>query len=284
MLRHVFACTLLALAAVPLTGQERPGEQSLRLVYVVKYTASKDLADVLAKHFKDVPGFQAVPEGTSNCLLVSGPRPVLDEVVRTLGQLDRRPQAVAVDIMIVELLPKTAGDAEKRPDEPDLSGTIDDVAKRLRALMKKGQVGFRQIQLTTLEGQVGSLNLQNSMPFITGTGRGLNGTVSSNFIYRNVGTDVKVTPRVTADTSVTLDLTLRHSRGRASTRVTIGNDDKGNAIPATEFIETTLNSKVRVASGKAELVRDTKATSKEGEGETLIVIGARVVESEAKPK
>jgi type II secretory pathway component GspD/PulD (secretin) len=285
MVRHVLAFTLLALAAVPLTGQERPAEPSQRLVYLVKYAASKDLADVLAKHFKDVASFQAVPEGTSNCLLVSAPRAVMTEVLKTLEQLDRRPQSVAVDVFIVELLPKTAGDVEKRPDEQDLSGTIDDVAKRLRALMARGQATrFRRIQLTALEGQVGSLTLQNSMPFVTGTARTGAGRVSSTFIYRNVGTDIKVTPRVTTDTSVMLDLSVRDSRGRASTTVTVGNDDKGNPMPATEFIETVLNGKVRVPSGKAVLVKDAKVTSKEGEGETLIVVGARVAEGEAKTK
>ena len=43
-------------------------------------------------------------------------------------------------------------------------------------------------------------------------------------------------------------------------------------------------TKISVASGKAALAKDAKVTSKKGQGETLIVVGARVVEPEAKAK
>ncbi len=64
----------------------------------------------------------------------------------------------------------------------------------------------------------------------------------------------------------------------------MGKDDKGNPIPAAEILVTKLAAKVSVVSGKAALAKDVKVTSKEGQGETLIVVGARVVEPEAKEK
>ena len=92
--------------------------------------------------------------------------------------------------------------------------------------------------------------------------------------YRNVGLQVRVTPQVTADRSVTLDLNVQDSRGRDSAAV------EGT----TEFILTSLTGKVRVASGKAVLAKDAKVKSKEGQGETLIVVGARVIEPNAVGK
>ena len=133
-------------------------------------------------------------------------------------------------------------------------------------MMKKGQVaGFQQIKLSTLEGELGSVMLNENKPFATGP---------NSTVYVSVGTQVTVTPQATVDGSVMLDLRVRDNRGRDSTT------EGGKP----EFITTSLIGKISVASGKAVLAKDAKATSKEGQGETLIVVGARVVASEAKAK
>ena len=92
--------------------------------------------------------------------------------------------------------------------------------------------------------------------------------------YRNVGTVVKVTPQITADGSVTLDLNVQDSRGRES----------ATEAGKIEFILTALASRISAAPGKAALAKGAKVTSKEGEGETLIIVGARVTEPEEKAK
>jgi hypothetical protein len=266
MLQRLLACALLALAALPATAQEPPAVKQKRGAYVVKYAAAKNLAGILAKHFKDAAEIQAGPEGTSNCLLINAPPAVFDEVMKTLEKLDRRPHSVAVEVFIVELPLKKDDEKDKRPDEKDFSGTIDDVAKRLNTMMKKGQVvGFKRIQLSTLEGHLGSLMLGEAKPYSMGT---------NTIAYRNVGTQVKVAPQVTADGSVTLDLNVQDSRGRES----------ATEIGKTEFLLTSLTGKISVASGKVTLAKNAKVISKEGEGETLIVVGARVAEPEARAK
>jgi type II secretory pathway component GspD/PulD (secretin) len=264
MLQHLLACAVLALAALAASAQERTAVEQKRGAYVVKYAAAKDLAGILARHFKGAAAIQAGPEGTSNCLLINAPPVVFAEVMKTLEKLDRRPHSVAVEVFLVELPTKKADDKDKPPDAKEFSGTIDDVAARLDAMTKKGQVaGFKRIQLRTLEGQLGSLMLNESKPFAMGT---------NTTVYRNVGTMVKVTPQVTADGSVTLALSVQDNRGRDS------------ATGTTEFILTSLTGKISLASGKAALAKHAKVTSREGKGEMLIVVGARVAESEAKKK
>ena len=49
----------------------------------------------------------------------------------------------------------------------------------------------------------------------------------------------------------------------------------------TESIQTSLSGKVCLASGKEAPAKNAKVTAKEGQGEALIVVGARVVESGA---
>ena len=285
MSHRLLACAWLALAAVPLAAQERPAAEPKRGAYVVKYAAAKDLAGLLAKHFKGAAEIQAGPEGTGNCLLINAPPAVFDEVMKTLDQLDRRPQTVAVEVFVVELPVTKADDKDQRPDEKDFSGGLGDVAQRLAAMQRKGQVaGVKRIQLTTLEGQPGSLMQGETKSYVTGITVTATGIARRSITNRDFGTQVRVTPQVTADKTVTLDLNVQNSRSRDSATATVGKDEKGNPIPATEVLQTILAAKVSVASGQAALAKDAKVISKEGQGETLIVVGARVVEPEAVAK
>jgi hypothetical protein len=266
VLRYLLAWTLLVLAVLPAAGQERPAAEAKRGTYVVQYAAARNLAGILAKQFKGAADIQDGPEGTSNCLLINAPPAVFDEIMKTVEQLDRRPHAVAVELFIIELAPKKPDAKVKGPDEKDFNGTIDEVAEHLQTLLKIGQVaGYKRIQLSTLEGQQGMLAQEENKPFAMGPG---------HTTYLNVGTRVKVTPQITADGSVMLDLNVSDNRGR----------DSSTVAGLTEFIMTSLAGKMSVAPGKAALAKDVKVISKEGEGETLIVVGARVAESEAKGK
>jgi type II secretory pathway component GspD/PulD (secretin) len=248
----------LAVAATA-TARERPAAEQKRGAYVVKYAGTKDLAAILAKHFKGAAEIQAGPEGTSNTLLVNAPPAVFDEVMKVIELLDRKPQSVAVEVFVIELPAKKADDKGAGNDEKDLSGPIDDMAKTLDALQKKGQVAsVKRIQLTTQEGHAASLLINEAKPFSTGGG---------SYSYRNTGTQVRVTPQVAADKTVTLDLSVQDSRMVAS--------EDGQP---PEFPTMSLTSKVAVASGKAVLAKDAKSTEKSGAGRTLIVVGARLVE------
>jgi type II secretory pathway component HofQ len=192
---------------------------------------------------------------------------------------------VAVEVFVVELPAKKANDTGTGPDEKYFSGTIANVTKRLDVLMREGPVaGFKRIRLTTLEGQLSSLLLGETKPFVIGTSVAGTGITTKQITYRKIGTRVKVTPQVAADGSVTLALDMQDSRSRESATATVGKDEKGKVILATEFIEASLSGKIRVASGMAVLARDTVVTSKAGQGEMLIVVGARVAEAEARAK
>jgi type II secretory pathway component GspD/PulD (secretin) len=283
--RSLSAFALLSLTALAAPADERPAVTPTRTVYIVKHASARALATVLAKHFKGVAEINAGPEGTSNCLLISAPPLYFAEVIKTIEKLDRRPHSVAIEVFIVELAPRKGDEEDKGPDVKAFSGDSEAVAKRLRAMAKKGELaGYRRISLTTLEGQLGSLMLGENRPYVMGatvTGTGL---VSKSITYRNVGTQVKVTPRVDADRSITLELSVQDSRSRDSATATVGNDEKGKPIPAADFIQTTLTGTVRVASGKVAVAKDARVVSKAGKGETLIIVGARVVEAEREEK
>jgi type II secretory pathway component GspD/PulD (secretin) len=271
----------LALAAVTTaTAQDRPAAEPKRGTYVVKYASAQDIVPILAKHFKGAAEIQAGPGGTSNALLINAPPAVFDEAMKLLDQLDHRPQTVAVEVWLVELPAKKAD--EKELDEKQLTGALEDMAGKLEALQKKGQAAtVKRVQFSTLEGRAGSLMLGETKPYVTGATRTATGIVSKTITYRMVGTQVRVTPQVGADQTVTLDLQVEDNRMYQNEDApAIGTDDNGAPILATEFSLTKLESKVSVASGKAVLAKDGKSAPKPGQGQLLLVVGARVVEPE----
>jgi len=272
------------LAASPAAAQDRPATEQKPATYLVKYAMAKDLEGILAKHFKGAAQIQISREGAGNSLLINASPPVLQEIMKTLEQLDGRPRSVAVEVFVVELSTKK-GDNKERPDEKEFSGAINDVAERLDAMKKKGQVaGFKRIQLTTPEGQPGLQDLGESKQFVVGGSVLPNGLISRHLARRKVGTLLKVTPRITADRSVMLALAVEDSRAQDAVMPWVRVDENGNPFFITQFIHSWLIGKISVALGQAVLAKDAKVTSKEGERATLIIVGASVKEPEAKAK
>lgn len=285
MWRRLLVCVLLMLGAMPAAAQDRPATEQKPATYLVKYAAAKDLEGILAKHFKGAAQIQISREGAGNGLLIKTSPTVLEEIMKTLEQLDRQPRSVAIDIFIVELPAKKGDDKEKRPDNKDFSGAINDVAERLDAMKKKGQVAdFRRIQLTTPEGQPSLQDLGEWKQFVTGGSVLPNGKITRMMSRRKVGTLLKITPRITADRSVMLTLNVEDARARDAAIPWVRVDENGDPFFITQLIHSWLIGKISVASGHAVLAKDAKVASKEGEAETLIVVGARVDEPEAKAK
>ena len=101
---------------------EKTSSDNQRIVYVVKDGTADKMADILSKHFNGDATIQTMPEASGNCLLISCKPAVFDEVVKLLGQIDRRPQLIAVDIWIADIPAKPAakevpGVLVKRLDE-----------------------------------------------------------------------------------------------------------------------------------------------------------------------
>jgi type II secretory pathway component GspD/PulD (secretin) len=251
-------------------------------VYVAKHGTAKGLAEVLAKHFKgaDVE-VQALPDGPGNLLLIRAAPAAFAEVVQLLGKLDERPRLVSVQVLIAEVKPGMAGGQEEL-DERELQGSMDQVQARVNALVKAGRIGaVKRLQLTAVEGQPSHTLLGDNKPFVAGVHTAATGLISRAVTYRNTGFSVKVTPRVSSDKSIHLDLNLQDSRPHVpEDGIQIGTDEKG-PVRATEFISSTLDSKLTLTPGKALVARGVKTTSKSGREQTLVIVSADVVDPAA---
>jgi hypothetical protein len=263
------------------------GSQVLRQVYTVRGASAKDLASALTLHFQAEPAFHVGIDTGSNALLLSAPAVSLQEAMAVLHELDRPPHIVHVEVLCLELAGKGRGEAagESKPlDREALSGNAQAVRARLRDLQQKGVLGsLKTIELTGLAGQSIRTRLSESRPYTTainvGRGGGL-GAMSRSLSYREVGTTVQIKPEVGADGQVTLDLRIEDRRMRtAESGQALGTDDKGTAVPATEFVSSTLESRVRVAPGQIVLVENTTAGSKTGQFQKVTLVGVSTDES-----
>ena len=221
----------------------------------------------------------------------------LGDAAAALREIDRPARTVHVEVLCIELAGKEGGEAGggKPLDRAELSGTAREVRAKLRDLQQKGAIGsITTVELTGLAGQSTRAQVSESRPFTTGVsfrggggppgrggagGRGGPGggagTTARSVSYRDVGMSVQVKPEVGPDGQVTLDLRVEDSRMRAAEGgVALAADDKGEAVPATEFVASTLETRLRVRPGHIVLAQSTTARSKAGQVQRVILVGA----------
>jgi type II secretory pathway component GspD/PulD (secretin) len=287
--------TVWAQGEQPKQGQAKPAVEdnaavkNKRIVYPVRYGAAKDLAAVLSKHFKGDAEVQAVTETGGNYLLISAAPALFEEVLQTVGELDRAPKSVSIDLWLAEIVTKRGEDGkpvdgEKEISDKDLTGTIDEVQKKLDDLAKNGRIGgLKHIQLSAVENQTSSTTTGENKPYIVGTTVRGTGIATNQIAYRNVGTQVRATPRIMADNSILLELKVEDARmNMPEDGIGLGANPKGEAINAAEFTTSTLESKLTVASGKVVAAEGVKSSSKGKQAQVIVLAGARIVDSSAK--
>ncbi|MFO0843883.1 MAG: hypothetical protein U0797_16050 [Gemmataceae bacterium] len=265
------------------SAHDGPAAKTKRAVYIVKHGDARHMADALAKHFKDDAEIQSVAGGSGQYLLVRADPAVVDEVIKLVADLDRRPRLVAVDLLIADA-PAKAGADDKALEEAEFTGAAKDVLDRVQGLQKKGRLsGVKHLRFVAVEGQPTFLSVGESKAYTTGmAGVGRGGVAVARPInYRELGTVAKVTARVAAGNTIALDLDVSDSRMHVSDDgVVIGKDESGTPVRAPEFIMSQLKSRVSVPAGQAVAARDVRTTAKSGQGRTLVIAAARVVDPE----
>ena len=278
-----------ALASADPPAPAKDDAANKRLLYVVKHGSAKDLATVLGQHFKGVAEIQALPDPSSNFLLISSAPAAFDDILKTLEQLDRAPQTVEVEILIADVATKKADGDKTNPleevDEKALTGTFADVMARAEALQKKGALsGLKHILLTAVEGRPASVLVGESRPYTTAINISATGRDFRGISYRNSGIQANATVHVSPVKVVSVDLKLEESYPYVPEEgVSIGKDENGKPVMATEFVTSTLNDKIDVTSGQARVAEGVKTQAKSGKSHTIVVIGATVIEPDAKP-
>jgi type II secretory pathway component GspD/PulD (secretin) len=286
----------VALIALTFSAEAQPqagkgdDAKTKRIAYVVQSGSAKNLATLLAKHFKTDVEIQMGPDAAANVLLINTSAAVFDEVLATLAKLDRKPHSVALEVFVIDVEPKKGAEGklvpgDKEIDEKEFVGPAERVTASIVAQQKKGVfAGVKRYQLTVVENQPANLLNQEHKPYVIGfvfSGKGAGGNMAmrTTVAYKTVGTKMVLTPRMGPDQAVTVDLNVEDVRSyQPEDGVPLGLNDKGQPVIATEFAVSKLDATVTVPMGQAVLASGVQTKSKTDHARTLIVMTARVIQ------
>jgi len=260
-------------------------EKRKRAIYFVKHGFARTLAAPLTKHFQGEAEVQVLLDGSDNCLLINSDPAILGEVLALVEKLDRPPQTVVAEVILAEVASRK-GASEEGLNLTEFTGRAADVLAKVEALRKKGVFGkVRSVRLTTVAGRPISAREGTSTPFTMGTTSTTRGAFTRSISYRDLGTQVEVTANVTPARVVLLDLKLEdtHASNPGEAPAAKNKDEDAGVMPP-EFFQLSLTANLSIPSGRAVVAKAVKNATRSGEVETLVIVTARVGETEEKGK
>jgi type II secretory pathway component GspD/PulD (secretin) len=273
MFRSLVGLTILGLFTTLTVGiaQNPPALKVQRTHYPLRTGDANTLAEVLGKHFKGDAEVLAAPKGTDNSLLITASPETTAEILKLLGQFDREPRMVELEIVTADLASKQSP-FEKGSDEMEFTGPAEEVHAKLESLTKAGQLSaVKRVKLGAISGQVTKVDVGGNKPFRTGGQVGKGGFGSATYSYQPQGTTISVTPRIEGKNTISVELDLKESRTRGG--------DMGGAVGADEppeFGTTTLSTRVIVPTGNAVVAQAVRTEGKAGPTVALVIVTARV--------
>ncbi len=249
------------------------------MLYYVRHGSAKELSHALGQIYKGDAEIETVTEGNGKCLLIKATPRTCEEILALLEKVDRPLRVVAIDIWIVE-----TPDKDEKPDTlinpRDLTGSTDTVTKKLRDLQNKGTLGsVRHYQMSTAEGRDARIQLGETKPMVTGSTVLATGVSTRNVTYRNTGVVISATPVVSESGGIALDLNIQDSGMRQpDDGPQVGTTDKGAPIRASVMTVSQVKTLVNLKSGEVTPVTGVKTEGKSKGAQTLILVGAHVVD------
>ena len=187
-----------------------------------------------------------VPDAIGNMLLVSGPPKELEKVGELIAELDQPPVMVRIEVVIGE-----PGDKEEM------------------TILARGE-------LTTLGNQPARLQMGRREPRVSGRTVTAKGTMNS-VTFEDVGTQLKLTPRVGPDEVVTLEVDVEDSRlGPEEEGVVIATDSEGKTLRMAGTQTLTCETTLSIRSGQTVTLAG-MGRGGETEKKCVVLVTAEVV-------
>lgn len=214
-------------------------------VYAVKYLKSKDLADALGKVFGEkkqqgAPEIRITPVDTANAIIVTAGKDMHPQIQSTIDRLDTRKRQVLIEAKIVEAtvsngvdfgvnLTKLLFSAGEFGNSITMAGKLSDpfitytvTSDRLTAALEmaasKGIINILSSpRVLTSDNSKAKIVVADEQPILKSvtdlgsTVAGGTGKTVSDFVYKDVGIELEVTPRINVDRDVALDVTFKIS-------------------------------------------------------------------------
>lgn len=293
--------------------QSRPAGPRKRAIFRLKSASAhmvvEAINDLLRSEVREANALAQrvalVPEPTLNSVLVSAAPEDLDAIGRLIEDLDQDQPMVMVQVLIAQMtLPTEKGRGRSTLDEakkeqpitglPEKSHFSVDRLKRgvelgvlgvssepkgtdeqLRELKKRGPVEvLNRPQIITLNNCVASLHVGSNEPVVRSSRSGPSGPLRQ-IDHVDVGLHLQLTPRVSPDGRVTMEVTLEISQLDATE-----DDDASASQPAygSRIVITEAQTTVAVADGHTIVVGGLMKDSEAGQEELLILLTPHIVE------
>ncbi len=243
-------------------------EQPKRLVIRLSHTPAIDAAKSLEKFFDSrqqilesldntpIPNRAVfVPEPKSNSLLVSATPKIVDELIELIAELDAKPDVVVVDMCIAELLPPS-DDGKTTEKAPQME---EDGAAWLAWAEKHDRLEIlSRPNIMTLDNQLATIRIGETVRTIAPS-PSTHGPANGNPIkYTDVGLTVELTPRISPEGSVLMELDIEHARlanGSGATGPILGKTKVQTVIRAKDGQTIVFGGlKHRVGDGHRQLI------------------------------
>lgn len=171
-------------------------------------------------------------------------------VPRALSQQpESLPQIIEIELLLAEwaTAPSEAGDELRN----ELSGSSDQVAERVAAMEKARKLSVvERFRLTTVEGSKALAQSNERVPLTRGVTIGQFGT-TRQVMDKNVGTLIKITTSKGTPEAIQMELSFEKSRlFTPPDAPPLAETKQGEKIPAMAVATLTIQTAVRVASGK----------------------------------
>jgi general secretion pathway protein D len=229
-------------------------------------------ADGRVVNVRDLAGqVTTIPDSNTNSIIVVASPENAELIRQILGQLDRIPEQVMIETIIVEATLDAStklgvewnyNRANTQPDQtgsigadfglrratPPLTGlryslTGGSIEGLINALAtdKKFQV-LSTPRIYTSNNVQAQINISQSVPYVLSTREDPNGNLTFNYSFQDVGIVLTVTPRITANGFVTMDVdqTANDLQGFTSFNAPIVNQRQANTTVTVKDNETII--------------------------------------------
>ncbi len=257
-----------------------------RTIYFAKHAAVRDLVFLLGQHFDGEAGVKLVAEPNSNLLSIRAASPaVLEEVLKTLAQIDRPLRQIAFQVLVVEFNAKKSDGTDASPVKPEfdtdeLTGSAEDVLEKLGAWTTAGHVAVvRKYQLTTHESQMAQLLLGETKPIVSGfTTNRATGLSTPTLMRQDVGTQIMLKPRISEAGEIVAELSIQDTRLEPPEHGIELAKGANDPIISRGTVISRLNSSLTIADGKSSVATGWQVESKSNHVPGVAVISARIVD------
>ncbi len=217
-----------------------------------------------------------IADPVTNSLLLSGTPDGIRETLKLVEELDTEPCMVCVQVVI--------GMVESReglsllapnPEGPEICCTHAEACRLIDEFSKSDAVKIlARPQIVNLDNQPAFFQIGHRVPRVTATKEG---QILATGL-ENVGLIVGVTPRVSPDHAVTMEIDLEKSEvGPEDQGFPLGVDAKGNVIRSPKIETTMAQTTVSIPPGRAMIVAGLALDGGQHRGELVLVVTPHIV-------